>query len=895
MIKKRGLLALLLLFTILISTFVFASDNANESQFRSIEMADELDFLRGLNIVKDAELAGGTTKTVTRGEFATVVWRAMNQEAISAAADYPSIYNDVPTSHSAFAAITHMSGMGFFNGTGNNNFEPDADVTMYEAIKIAVIMCGYDKIMDKSAGYPNAYIAEASKRGLLKGLATTNGTARRVDVYILIYNAIHADIVDILSYGPDSKFAIQKNVNILSKYWELVKGQGIVTADNFTAIEGKKTIKAGALVIGGVEFLSQTEETVDKVGKSTKYYYKHDEEQGTNTIVYIEPYRNTIISLTADIIEDFDFAGGKYKIMENDRERFFSIGNKYLLSYNGEAIDGSDRSKMLPNCGTITLIDNDDDNIYNVVIINEYYNVIVDKFDKFSEIIYDKNGNHINLRDFTNIQADFDMTRIAENSVVSVFLSDDNIKLFYSPEKVTGVVNQIENDKELIVSIDGLEYRFSRDIKKSTSVIMAGNTYTFYIDYFGQVASFDMGSNMDYGYIVNFSTRGKDLNGRQVQILDITGELAEFSLTEKIKVTTPSGDMTYSDLDIDFIMNTERFVLYSKNQNREINKIVLPIVISTEADYYNLPDYPLYKMDYFLSEWPDPQTAFLGDYRTEIKGFRNWLICDERATVFQVPLMLGQTNITPDDVNVIGISNLPDRERLRVNKDIANIGRIDANDNEFLVYKVGNETLAPNVLVNYRKTIAKPVLADAHPSIITKISSVFDEQLGEVTYRLTLLKEGASLEVNLSSASHNTRAYLGSQNFDEPPTLAPNKRSLAVGDIIKYSTDKNNNISTLLLIYDAENDQMTYAGKTVFDGIFRLVGGEAYRISGNFVEMKLKSGVIERTNISGARVVICDLGSKNPVRTGSIADISPTDTLAIYSRYILNRVVFVYK
>ena len=881
-----------LLLIILVTGSVYAEDT---SYFQGIEVSTEIEFLRSLSVIKETDLKTDTKRTITRGEFATLIFRAMNQETGASAANYSPLYNDVAASHPDFLSIMHMTQFGFFTGRGNNNFEPDAEVTMYEAIKIAVMMCGYDKIMDKSAGYPNAYLTEASRRGLLRGLAETNGDARRADVYLLIYNTLHTDIVDIISFGSQFEFAIQKNVTILTKYWELIKAQGIVTADNFTAIEGKKTIKKGAVTINGVDYLSGTDKTIDKVGRRVRFYYRHDEDTLENTIWYIEDSGNAILSLTADIIERFDYQGGRYTILENDRERHFSVGNKYLLSYNGDPVEGSNQAYMLPNCGTITLIDNDDDGIYNVVIISEYYNLVVDRYDKTSDIIFDKNGRHVKLLDYDIISAGFEFSRLTENGIISVFKSKDSLRMFLSTAKVTGTVTGSETDKELIITVDGAEYSFSRDIKKDAKIISVGNDYTFYIDYFGQIASFELGTDMDYGYIMSFSRKEDLSKQKQVQILDASGNLAEIDLADKVTVSSPSGDITYTNDRLAFLLDGDRFVLYNRNKNRQINKIVLPITISTEDEYYNLPDYPLYKMDYFISEWPDSAAAFNVEYKQEIKGFRNWLIYDEKAIVFQVPLMLNQDYYNEDQVNVIGIAGYPDKENVRVNKDIGNIGKIAANDNEFLVYKVGNDTIAPNILLNFRNSIARAVVMDAHPSVVTRISTVYDENLGETTYRLGLYRDGSFSELNLAEESLNTRAYLMTQNFSEAPAMSPNKRSLAAGDIIRYATDKNNNISTLMLIYDAENKAMSYASKTGFDGLFRVINGTVHRISGNFLEMKLPSGVIERTNIGTAKVVVCDLNSKEPIRAGTVADISPTNTIAVYSRYVVNRLVVVYK
>jgi hypothetical protein len=59
--------------------------------------------------------------------------------------------------------------------------------------------------------------------------------------------------------------------------------------------------------------------------------------------------------------------------------------------------------------------------------------------------------------------------------------------------------------------------------------------------------------------------------------------------------------------------------------------------------------------------------------------------------------------------------------------------------------------------------------------------------------------------------------------------------------------------------------------------------------------MRLPGDIIERTNLSGCKVVVCDLDGIEKVKAGGLTDISPGDMVAVYSRYVVNRTLVVYK
>ena len=80
---------------------------------------------------------------------------------------------------------------GLVSGDENGNFNPDANITNEEFVKMAVCVVGYTPYADVNGGYPMGYVSAAARFGLTTDLQLEPQTAaKREDVAIITANAL---------------------------------------------------------------------------------------------------------------------------------------------------------------------------------------------------------------------------------------------------------------------------------------------------------------------------------------------------------------------------------------------------------------------------------------------------------------------------------------------------------------------------------------------------------------------------------------------------------------------------------------------------------------------------------------------------------------------------------
>ncbi len=85
------------------------------------------------------------------------------------------IFNDVPKGHWAFAAVNELHSIGVIDGVATNRYDPDANVTREEFVKMYVMAFGlYNKealtiYTDLLGHWANIYVASAQEKGIVKG------------------------------------------------------------------------------------------------------------------------------------------------------------------------------------------------------------------------------------------------------------------------------------------------------------------------------------------------------------------------------------------------------------------------------------------------------------------------------------------------------------------------------------------------------------------------------------------------------------------------------------------------------------------------------------------------------------------------------------------------------
>ena len=170
--------------------------------------------------------------TVTRAEATKMLTTALNYASASTRTFEKSEFPDVWDTHWAKDYINIAKKRNVVEGDEHGNFNPEADITNEELVKLLVNILGYEPMAEDAGGYPDGYLITGAKIGLTNGLSFVIGeAATRGDAAIMIANALDIPLMALVrwSTAADEKYVIfngedtVERVTILIKYWDMTE------------------------------------------------------------------------------------------------------------------------------------------------------------------------------------------------------------------------------------------------------------------------------------------------------------------------------------------------------------------------------------------------------------------------------------------------------------------------------------------------------------------------------------------------------------------------------------------------------------------------------------------------------------------------------------------------
>lgn len=596
MIKK--LTTLLLLFTFLFSLPMPKSLGA--SFFSDNELADYSEDIRFLNAfdVLDLDSFEDQTKTITRGEFASVLVSLHGLGDVAQSAANGAAFQDVPADHAYASQIYTAVQLGFLNGYSSDCFSPDENLLSEHAI-VALVRClGYGAAID---GSMQQYLAKAAEISLTKNVEVSIGfPINRYNLVQLLLNAIDIDFMEGFKKTSGTAYAVVKNKNILSDVFCVERRRGIVTADKYTGLRTANGTRTSTVleIDGSCFYIPATDRSW--VGFHVDYYVDTNSQ---DTIRYIkQSNRNTVKVLNT---EDYDitYNDGAYSYSDKDtgKKNTLKLASGFAVIYNGAVPESSADLTMAPARGSVTLLDNGAGEGWNVVLIEDLAYCVTELVDTREMRIYAKRGTEIDLADteFFEISdvsgRNMSIADIAPGNVILAAVSQDGnvAKLYVSKQTISGEVKQInEHDGE--VYIDDKQYKLAPCLGQDE--IQLGMKATFMLDRDGYIASFHA-NNLDsqVGYLVAVALSGGLDDEIQFKIFDFSqGDYRV--LTNEKKMTVDGTSMTpgdayqyYTNLPKDESGKVDAFpVLFDESAEQGIIKLVTPFGENQGEDTLNL-------------------------------------------------------------------------------------------------------------------------------------------------------------------------------------------------------------------------------------------------------------------------------------------------------------------
>lgn len=805
---------------------------------------------------------------ISRGEFTDILVKMINGTSL---ADESVVFDDAPPSHQYYGSLTAAYKIGILSST---TVRPDDTVGYNEAVKMTVVALGYNDYAAVRGGWPAGYLTVANELKLLKNSAASDdGTINRANAYTLLYNALDAPVLDIVSLGSTIRYSASDKTLLLT-YHGIAKAEGRLESVFGLSITDTVKDDKNTVVIDGKTYKYTDAWTLEElVGQITEYYYDTD----TLKLCFIHSGENKVVTLNANDIYEVTPAGISY-YDENDKECRASFSSSARIVYNGAPVARFEKNDFLSAGALINLIDNGADSGFDVAIIKAYTDYVISDIDGGASVIYDLydsektlslNRDDYEIFSFVNeFDTEMYVSELLKRDVISVLKSKDNniLKAYYVNKEIIGSIDAVEaNGGMHYVEINGEKLGATSSFVTNEDV-SPGLSGIFVLNKNGEVATVKkLGSDGEhYGFLIGWKKESSFSSRYMLKLLNddtgiVTAQTAKNMEFDGQKLTD-SDTPPFVQGPVYFKTNGSGEVYFFDTLNK-----------SSYEDDNTLSSYYLCNFNTNGDVLTTPATL---EYRN-VGIFGGKIPVDSETRVLIAPLYPDSAD--DEDYRVSSMNYFASGQQYSVD-----------------LYKRDSEShFADVVFIRPRSAGAgATVPVDIPISVVDSVTNVISED-GEAYTRVYMYTKETYEYLDIPQKVSTQLMSL----FDTQKV-----HTLACGDIIKYVKDDKDCISAIELIYERANDKFAYSSNTNASNmayIFRVAKGEVYSIdSGNImvslgsVPSDLSSMTLESHNARAYTKYIYDSSeTKQPLRRASVSDLVSFKTtgkgsdIILYSRY----------
>ncbi len=417
----------------------------------------------------------------------------------------------------------------FFNRYFTEDELADA-LTIDEAIIVFMDAAGYGPYLKNyTAGDARAYRGEAQRVGLLTSAeykeASKAFTAELF--YEIFYDALHIPTQRTL-YNKSGTEYYSSDSSLFDTELELMMFEGVVTGNSYTTLLGDEGAGEDSVFIDGNPYSTKNLEGLDDfLGYRVHAYL--DEDNNLCSIAVDER-----VNITKTLDDSIDVKRDEFSLTgktitfpywdENDRVKKLEVRKNGDLVYNHIAYPGYAAETVdfwdIKN-GYIKFIDNDGDEKYDVVFIEEWVSFLPRYVDKLNNVIEDRNkkfydfSNMIDNKKYKGI-FDHDGNPVADlsglnvNTAVSVLMEHgtENVTeaLCLKEETYEGVLTRYSESKEYPIKIGDHEFKLGKAYfgeKTKDFDHKLGTRILVYLDQFGKIIkSIDVQGIKKFGWVM---------------------------------------------------------------------------------------------------------------------------------------------------------------------------------------------------------------------------------------------------------------------------------------------------------------------------------------------------------------------------------------------------------
>lgn len=537
MIKRKILifvLALMLVFPA-VPTLSFASA-ATDGDASNASVVDVFEFMKEIGVFDGFNQSVYTGET-TRAEFVALCVNAAKLPLSSSELKF----EDVKPNHELYSYIATAVQAGAVDAS-SPSFAPERKITVYEACKIALSLLGYDAVCEARGGYPYGYISVASDIDILDSV-DINEPLEGDNLISFIFNFISADVMEITSVSGNSfTYSPGNGKNLLKTAYGLEKITDIVSTAGMSSIRSIAPDKYSVEADG-----QSYNTTIANVERYLGLYCDIYVDLQTNTVEGIITAENTITYINpAEVSYASD---SQLKVYDkNDKEKNYRISPGLSFVRNGRLIPHTP-SDFSYDSGSLTLIDNNSDGIYDVVISERIEYVLAGTVDIAEKVLY----NRLEIQNFSfdstddfyysgyrysssdNSYTPMSFEELESGMFLEIKKSDDGKLLWFCviDDKISGKITERGTDT---ICINGTEYETTEYFSQKCSSLQLGLSYEFYLTSDKRIAHAKAVSNkaMQYGYLIGYGKQTGIEPVVMLKMLTLDGSIEVFDLDTKI-------------------------------------------------------------------------------------------------------------------------------------------------------------------------------------------------------------------------------------------------------------------------------------------------------------------------------------------------------------------------
>ena len=777
----RKILSILLAITMLAATVcVFAEDDKGTST--------ALEFLDVLGVLPEDFAA---TEEMTRAEFVDLTVRALGQS--TEVSDDTAYFLDVDRSHPYYGSISVAMQLGIIEGNGDYTFMPDKKITFEQAVRIAASATGYMQIAEIKGGFYGGYMTIAADKDMLDGLSRdTTGE----NLAALVFNMLCTPMLDFEGVSGDSVeySAVDEDNTLLNRHWNILKREGFVTETGYSTYTGAGALGKGRVAIDDVIFYAGATDAESYFGREIVYFCYDTEDSGTSELVYVYSESDVDeMTIAAEDIADVDLFEGKLTYLVNKRQRTVRFSKTPYVIYNGVGLADYQKTDLMPEYGSIRLMDGDDDGTYEFLFVSDvqYFVVgavnIADKklYEKYTHTVIELEDEDIHVS-ITKNGKEASLEEIKELNVLNVCASMDKKRytIEVSDKTVTGVISGVSEDG---ATIDGIEYDIYTGINRPLSV---GLKNTMYISVDNVIVATESVSTSKYAYLCRADLVEEETEEYKIKVVTQDGTTKYFTLADKVRYddTKKDADEAQRDLNILCQGGITRVIGYETNSDGEI-KTIKTVTENLKGQY-----------GYDENEFTLDFNAGGSSYRYYKRMFGGNQILSASCLVWVAPYPDENYVVDSEKVSVSGAGYFEDGDKynnfklFNYNEFMAAtmceyVGNIDdeisATLSAFVVDKARKEVLASGdlgiVAYGYRDGKYTTLIFDdesalkttSSSSTITKITDPADLKRGDI---IQASSSGGVVDIyrilyNTADGLNDARYYSTGGGYNEYPAL----------------------------------------------------------------------------------------------------------------------------